>query len=163
MVAGQYLGFLAILGVSFAGAVVGSTLLPESALPYFGLIPIALGVRAGWKVWRDRHSRSDDDHDPPPTRQGPGIWRVAVVTFANGSDNIGVYAPLLAVASVGAMFVYTTVFLIGVAVWCAAGKYFASHRLVAKALARWGHIVLPVALITIGLAILIGGGVFGAA
>ncbi|MFI1917999.1 cadmium resistance transporter [Nocardia sp. NPDC020380] len=85
------------------------------------------------------------------------MWRVAGVTFANGSDNIGVYAPLLAVATAGAMFVYTAVFLVGVAVWCAAGKYFASHRLIAKALARWGHIVLPVALIAIGLAILFGG------
>jgi len=32
---------------------------------------------------------------------------------------------------------------------------------IAKALARWGHILLPVVLITIGLLILIEGGAFG--
>jgi len=53
------------------------------------------------------------------------------------------------------------VFLILVGVWCAAGRYFATRPVIAKALARWGHIVLPVVLIAIGLAILIEGGAFG--
>jgi cadmium resistance protein CadD (predicted permease) len=54
-----------------------------------------------------------------------------------------------------------TVFLALVAVWCAAGNWFARRPLVARALSRWGHIVLPVVLIGIGLAILIGGHAFG--
>jgi cadmium resistance protein CadD (predicted permease) len=32
---------------------------------------------------------------------------------------------------------------------------------IAKALSRWGHILLPLVLITIGLLILIHGGAFG--
>jgi cadmium resistance protein CadD (predicted permease) len=32
---------------------------------------------------------------------------------------------------------------------------------VARALARWGHIVLPVVLVGLGVAILIEGGAFG--
>ncbi|WP_435889259.1 hypothetical protein [Streptosporangium canum] len=59
------------------------------------------------------------------------------------------------------MSVYVIVFLILVAVWIAAGRFFATRPLIAKALSRWGHILLPVVLIGIGLLILIEGGAFG--
>jgi len=83
------------------------------------------------------------------------------VTLANGGDNIGVYVPVFAVAGASGMTVYVVVFLIGVAVWCAAGHFFATRPLIAKALSRWGHILLPVVLIGIGARILIEGGAFG--
>ncbi|GAB3398409.1 hypothetical protein GCM10027360_94470 [Amycolatopsis echigonensis] len=86
---------------------------------------------------------------------------VAAVTFANGGDNIGVYIPVFAVAGSGGLAVYAVVFLVLVAVWCAAGRFFATRPVVARALSRWGHVVLPVVLIAIGLLILIGGGAFG--
>jgi cadmium resistance protein CadD (predicted permease) len=47
-----------------------------------------------------------------------------------------------------------------VAIWCTIGWYIASRPVVARVLARWGHIILPVVLIGIGLTILIEGGVF---
>jgi cadmium resistance protein CadD (predicted permease) len=53
------------------------------------------------------------------------------------------------------------VFLIGVAVWCGAGWFLATRPLVAKALSRWGHLILPVVLVGIGLVILIEGGAIG--
>ncbi|TCM49006.1 cadmium resistance transporter [Kribbella sp. VKM Ac-2568] len=83
------------------------------------------------------------------------------MTFANGGDNIGVYVPVFAVAGVDGMAVYVVVFLIGVAVWCAAGRYFATRPVIARALSRWGYIVLPAVLIGIGLLILIEGHAFG--
>jgi len=46
-------------------------------------------------------------------------------------------------------------------VWCAAGWLLATRPLIARALSRWGHLVLPVVLIAIGLVILIEGGAFG--
>jgi cadmium resistance protein CadD (predicted permease) len=48
-----------------------------------------------------------------------------------------------------------------VAVWVAAGRFFATRPPIARALSRWGHILLPVVLIGIGLLILIEGGAFG--
>ena len=155
VVLGQYAGFLAILAVSVLGAL-GAGLLPEAAIPYLGLLPLLLGIRAGWRLWRERHEPEDDE----PVA-GPGVWQVAAVTFANGGDNIGVYVPVFAVAGVGGMTVYAMVFLVGVAVWCAAGWFLATRPLVARGLARWGHVVLPVVLVAIGLVILIEGGAFG--
>jgi len=160
IVLGQYAGFLAILVASVLGAL-GAGLLPEAVIPYLGLLPLLLGIRAGWRVWRERHDPDGDRPGEPAGPAGPGIWQVAAVTFANGGDNIGVYVPVFAVAGAGGMAVYATVFLIGVAVWCAAGWLLATRPLIARALSRWGHLVLPVVLIAIGLVILIEGGAVG--
>ena len=161
IVVGQYLGFLAILLASVLGAM-GAALLPESVIPYLGLLPLILGLRAAWLVWRRRHDvGSDEGPVGPSPSDGPGIWQVSAVTLANGGDNIGVYVPVLAVAGAGGTAVYLVVFLIGVAVWCAAGKFFATRPPIARALARWGHILMPVVLMAIGALILIEGGAFG--
>ena len=83
------------------------------------------------------------------------------MTFANGGDNIGVYVPVFATAGPADMAVYVAVFLVCVGVWCGAGLFFATRPTIAKALARWGHILMPLVLIGIGVLILIEGGAFG--
>ncbi|BBY67112.1 cadmium resistance transporter [Mycolicibacterium helvum] len=157
VVAGQYLGFCAILVVSVVGAL-GVSLLPRNVIPYLGLLPLFLGIRAGWQAWQ---ARGADGADGEPPRRGPRVLEVATVTFANGGDNVGAYVPVFAVAGVGSMAGYIGTFLVGVAIWCAAGQYFASRPPVARLLSRWGHVILPVVLVAIGLAILIEGGAFG--
>ncbi|MFF4256965.1 cadmium resistance transporter [Streptomyces sp. NPDC001663] len=157
IVVGQYLGFAAILAVA-AAAAFGATFLPESAIPYLGLLPLALGLKTAWQAWQHR---ADEDDDQQATDGGPKALEVAAVTFANGGDNIGVYVPVFATAGVGGMSVYAIVFLVLVAVWCFAGRFFATRPVIAKALSRWGHILLPLVLIALGLLILIEGGAFG--
>ncbi|MFJ9735846.1 cadmium resistance transporter [Streptomyces sp. NPDC101171] len=157
IVLGQYLGFAAILAVAVAAAF-GATFLPESAIPYLGLLPLALGLKAAWQTWKHR---GDEEDEQEAKKGGPKALEVAAVTFANGGDNIGVYVPVLATAGAGGMSVYAVVFLILVAVWCCAGRCFATRPLVAKALSRWGHVLLPAVLIAIGLLILIEGDAFG--
>ncbi|MCP2244445.1 cadmium resistance transporter [Lentzea aerocolonigenes] len=147
VVLGQYLGFARILAVAVVGAL-GASLLPEQFRPWLGLIPLALGLKAAWSLWRN----SDDDDEPDAA---PGVLAVAGVTLANGGDNIGVYVPVFTVAD--SLWVYVAVFLILVGVWCLAGWFLASRRPVAQALARWGHIALPVVLIAIGLLVLFSG------
>ncbi|MFD4940579.1 cadmium resistance transporter [Streptomyces virginiae] len=160
IVQGQYLGFAAILAVAVAAAF-GATFLPESAIPYLGLLPLALGLKAAWQGWKNHRDGAVDEEAEQSKEGGPGPLEVAAVTFANGGDNIGVYVPVFATAGVGGMTVYAAVFLPLVAVWCFAGRFFATRPVVAKALARWGHILLPLVLIAIGLLILIEGGAFG--
>jgi cadmium resistance protein CadD (predicted permease) len=147
--AGQYLGFAGILAVAVAAAF-GATFLPPAVLPYLGLLPLALGIKAAVQAW---HSRGDDGEDDAP-RPGAGILDVAAVTFANGGDNIGVYVPVFATAGAAVMGVYVAVFLLLVGVWVAAGRFFATRPLIARTLSRRGHVVLPVVLIALGLLIL---------
>jgi len=154
---GQYLGFTAILAVAVAAAF-GATFLPDAAVPYLGLLPLGLGIKAAVQAWRHRH---DTDEARSAAAGGPKALAVAAVTFANGGDNIGVYVPVFATAGIGGMTVHVVVFLVLVAVWVAAGRYFATRPAIAKALSRWGHVLLPVVLLGIGLLILVEGGAFG--
>lgn len=68
-----------------------------------------------------------------------------------------VYVPVFATAGTGGMWVYVAVFLVLVAVWCAAGRFLATRPVIARALGRRGHVLLPVVLVGFGLAILAEG------
>lgn len=160
IVLGQYRGFAAILAVAVAAAF-GATFLPEAAIPYLGLLPVALGLKAAWQAWKDHREGGGDEEEQQAKEGGPSSLGVAAVTFANGGGNIGVYVPVFATAGIGGMSVYAVVFLVLVAVWCFAGRYFATRPVIAKALARWGHVLLPLVLIVIGLLLLFEGGAFG--
>ncbi|GLZ37359.1 cadmium resistance transporter [Actinokineospora sp. NBRC 105648] len=149
VIAGQYLGFTAILAASALGTL-GAGLLPDSAIRYLGLLPLALGLRAGWRTWRDRAGAGEESEVPT----APSMLAVAGVTFANGGDNIGVYVPVFANTGTGGMVTFTVVSLVLVALWCLTGRYLATRPLIARALAKWGHIALPLVLITIGTLIL---------
>lgn len=156
IVTGQYLGFALIVTVSVLAAF-GVSFLPHEAIAYLGLVPIALGVRAGVYAWRSRRSAADEPSSLPPARVG----EIGGVTFSNGGDNIGVYVPVFATVGIGGTGIYVVVFLVLVAVWCVIGRFLATRPIIARALARWGHILLPVVLVAIGSVILIEGGAFG--
>ena len=158
IVLGQYLGFGVILAAAVAGALTAA-LLPRQALPYLGLVPLALGLRLAWTTWRARSG--PDDAGGPGGGARIGAGGIAAVTCANGSDNIGVYVPVFAASGPGALTVYAAVFLILVAVWCALGRWFATRPVVARALSRGGHVLLPAVLVAIGVLILVEGGAFG--
>ncbi len=146
VVAGQFLGFAAILAVSVAGAL-GAGLLPGGFVRWLGVLPILLGLRAAWQAWR-----TEDDE----TASAAGVLGIALVCFANGGDNVGVYVPAFAASGAAGPAGYVVVFLVGLAVWCVAGRFLATRPAVARVLARWGHVVLPVVLVALGVSILAG-------
>jgi cadmium resistance protein CadD (predicted permease) len=159
IVLGEYLGFSAILAISVIGAL-GAAQLPQAAIPYSGLVPLLLGLRAAWLAWR-QHGRDIGDATDLGKASGLRVIQVALISFANGGNNVGVYVPVFAVAGMSATIGYAVVLLLGVAVWCAIGWCFVSRPAMARAMSRWGHLLLPVVLIGIGLGILIRGGVLG--
>ena len=160
IVTGQYLGFIAILAITVAAAY-GATFLPESAIAYLGLLPLALGLWAAWQAWK-HHRQGDGGEQQTGNKQDDlKALQVAAVTFANGSDNIGVYLPVFAKAGAAGITVYAAVFLVLVGVWCAGGRFFATRSAIASVIGRWGHILHPLVLIALGLFILIQGGAFG--
>ena len=160
VVVGQYLGLGIILGVSVLGAA-GAGLLPGKVIAYLGLLPLFLGLAAAWSLWRGRHTREQEPEGGVRDAQAPTVWRVTALTVANSGDNVGVYIPLLAAAGAAGTAVYVVVFLVGTALWCAAGRYFATRPRIAEALARWGHLAMPVVLIATGVGILLEAGAFG--
>lgn len=129
-------------------------------IPYLGLLPLALGLKAAWQGWRHRNE-ADGEREAGEEDGGPKVVEVAAVPLADGGDNVGAYVPVFATAGAGGMSVYAVVFLILVGVWCFAGRFFATRPLVAGALSRWGHVLLPSVLISLGLLIPVEGGAFG--
>ena len=159
ILAGQYLGFLGILGAAVAAAFGAQVLLPEAILPYFGLIPLGLGLWAAWQAWRNRGQ--DDDDEAQLEGKRVSVWTVAAVTLANGGDNIGVYVPVFVSVSWSAVLAYCIVFLLLVAALVFLAKWISSRKPIAEALERWEHILFPAVLIGLGIVILVSGGAFG--
>ncbi|MFT4470835.1 cadmium resistance transporter [Arthrobacter sulfonylureivorans] len=154
---GQYLGFGGIIVASVLVALGAGTFLPPEVIPYFGLIPLALGLYAAWKAWRG----GEEDDEEKVAGKEVSIGTVAAVTFANGGDNIGVYVPVFVNVGPAAVAAYTVIFLLLVAVLVAAAKYVATRRPIASVLERWEHILFPIVLIGLGVVILVEGGAFG--
>ena len=157
IIAGQYLGFGAILATAVIVALGTRSFLPESFIPYFGLIPLALGLRAAWQSWRGK----DDDDDEQVTGKPISVMTVAAVTFANGGDNIGVYVPIFVTVGAVGIIAYSGVFLLLVAGLVLVARYVATRKPIAAILERWEHVLFPLVLIGLGIFILVEGGAFG--
>lgn len=158
ILAGQYLGFAGILVAAILVTTGAGAFLPPAAIPYFGLIPLGLGLWAAWEAWR---GDGDDDDEAKVAGKKVGVGAVAGVTFANGGDNIGVYTPVFLSVEPLAVVAYCVIFLALVAVLVALAKFVATRPLIAEVLERFEHILFPIVLIGLGIVILVSGGAFG--
>ncbi|MFG3699021.1 cadmium resistance transporter [Micromonospora sp. NPDC047620] len=142
IVAGQYLGIGAL---ALASAVVAAGLLvvPDPWTGLLGLLPIALGV----------HALLDREADEAPAVVGSTLG-VAGVTIANGADNIAVYVPVFRALGPADSAVFLLVFVVLVALWCAAGAWLGGHPRVTGVVERAGHWLVPAVFIAIGVVIL---------
>jgi cadmium resistance transport/sequestration family protein len=166
IVAGQYLGFAALMGLSLFGFV-GTLIIPQTWMGLLGIVPIAIGL---YKLLKSSHrpiSFTPSLHIEGKITPEPGwaqmngllsmrTYSVAAVTLANGSDNISVYVPLFAGHKVGQVAVIVAVFLLLVAAWCYAGYRLARTPAVSALLAQYGDRLLPFVFIGLGIYILVG-------
>ena len=158
ILAGQYLGFAGILGAAVLVTTGAGAFLPSTAIPYFGLIPLGLGLWAAWEAWR---GDGDDDDEAKVAGKKVGVGTVAGATFANGGDNIGVYTPVFLSVEPLAVVAYCVIFLALVAVLVALARFVATRPPIAEVLERFEHILFPIVLIGLGIVILVSGGAFG--
>ena len=149
IVAGQYIGFGAIVGVALASAA-GLRVIPDRWVGLLGLVPIAYGIWGLVRLWR-----SDENSRPALASTITGI---AAVTFANGADNIAVFTPLFRSLHPADAVVTAVAFLALVGVWCALGALLGTHRAVVATLGRVSHWLVPVVFIVVGVVILITAG-----
>ncbi|MGK5741732.1 cadmium resistance transporter [Micromonospora sp. URMC 103] len=147
IVAGQYLG-IGVLAVASAVVAAGLLVVPEPWTGLLGLLPIALGVRA--------LLRRDDDEAPAVVT---GALGVAGVTIANGADNVAVYVPVFRALGPADSAVFLLVFVVLIALWCAAGAWLGGHPRVVRLVERAGHWLVPAIFVAIGAVILATSGV----
>jgi cadmium resistance protein CadD (predicted permease) len=147
VIGGQYLGFAALVALSLAGAAVLHAV-PDRWVGLFGLIPLALGV-LGLVRLRTRPAEA-----APPVR-GDAVGTIALVTIANGADNISVYVLLFRQLDAAGTAVALAMFAACVAVWCAAALAAAHYARLVPAVARAARWLTPCLFIAIGLIVLL--------
>jgi cadmium resistance protein CadD (predicted permease) len=147
-VAGQYLGFAAIILLSFAGLWAVGLTVPKAWIRLLGIPPLGIGIRHLLQI---RNQRSTQATEADGTL---GVLSIAAITLANGADNVGVYVPFF-LASRSHVWSVLTVYGLLALVWCAIGKHLGTHALVLSSVDRWGHWVLPFVLIGLGSYILL--------
>jgi cadmium resistance protein CadD (predicted permease) len=151
IVAGQYLGYGILVAGSIAIAL-GLAAVPQRWVGLVGFVPLLLGI---WGLFGA--FRHGPEHQPILVRR---LWAIAALSIANGSDDLGVYAPLLRTNSVGDDVLIVLVLLVSVAVWCAIAWWLGTRRRVIKALKHFGHWLVPLVFIAIGAVVIINSGLF---
>lgn len=155
---GQYLGFSVLLLVSSL-AFFAQFVIPASWLSFLGLFPIAIGIRSLIQLKNSR-DHGDDFKDLIPNKKGKTsnrTFKVALVTVANGGDNLGVYMPLFATMNSISLIVTVVIFLVLVGVWCILGYKLVNNRIIGGEIKKYGHYILPFVMIFIGIMIIFKG------
>lgn len=152
IVAGQFAGLTVLFLVSAAGSLL-SLVIPGPYLGLLGIFPILVGI---WKLSGLRH-----DGSVPENSSSGSFAGVALVTIANGGDNIGVYMPAFAVHSGGQIGVVAMVFVAMTALWCMLAHWLVNHPGFGAPLRRYGSILAPLVLIGLGLSIVYNAGSIG--
>lgn len=114
VIAGQYLGFIALVAISVVAAA-GLTIVPDEWVGFLGLIPLGIGLYGLIRTLR-RRGKDDDDNDDESAIRAGGLLGVAGITIANGADNISLYTPVFRTSPIADTVVTIVVFLILVAV-----------------------------------------------
>jgi cadmium resistance protein CadD (predicted permease) len=138
------LALSALAGVAFA-------MVPGRLLGLLGLVPIALGVRAGVLLVR----RRPDDRSMPAAA---GLVTSFLVTLAIGADNVAVYLPVLATGTVAAAIACLAIWLALDLVLVALAAWLGRHPATERVVGRIGPVALPVLYVIIGVVVLLRAG-----
>ena len=154
IVIGQFAG-IGVLTAASAIAALLSLAVPEGWTGLLGLAPLALGLHSLHSLWSGA-AENTEETAPPANSQGSSHsqWvAVALVTIANGGDNLGVYIPLFS-RQLTWIPLFAIVFTIMTGAWCMAGYWLVNHPRLGTQVRRYGHVALPFVLIGLGLYIL---------
>jgi cadmium resistance protein CadD (predicted permease) len=144
IVAGQYLGFGAIIAVTLI-TIVFALSFPHKWVRALGLLPIGVGIKQ-----LIRASKGDKVQQ---MSRDLGMSRIALLIFSGGADNIGVYLPLFLVSR-GYLSAILAVYAFLIMVWCFFAKWLGKHPGVLRQLDRRGHWIMPAVLLALGVYIL---------
>jgi cadmium resistance protein CadD (predicted permease) len=160
VVFGQYAGIAALFGVSLVASLL-SLVIPRPYLGLLGIAAIVIGAKKLVDLYRERDKRGATlDRHPHANANGPSVT-VALVTIANGGDNIGIYAPSFAIRSRDEIAVIALVFVVMTAIWCFAAHSMVNHPKLGAPIRRYGHRAAPIVLVGLGILILHQAGSFG--
>ena len=157
IVVGQYLGFGTLVLICALASLVALAI-PQGWVALAGFLPLLLGIKKLWalrkkKVGEHRNGQKEKKHDKRAARSH--VLTVAGVCIANGADDFGIYVPLFA-SDLGAIPTYALTFAVMVSIWCGLGYLLVNNKVLGDKIRRYGHLILPIVLIALGVYILSG-------
>jgi cadmium resistance protein CadD (predicted permease) len=153
VVVGQLVGIGVLVAASVAASLV-ALVIPHAWIGLLGMVPVAIGGKQLFDLWRGRE-RSEEELERHSSRGTHSqSFAVAAVTIANGGDNIAVYTPLFAMRTGIDTIVVVAVFAAMTIAWCAFAHWMVHHRTIGAPIRRYGHRILPLVLIGLGVWIL---------
>ncbi len=149
IVLGQYLGFGALVGVSLSGYAF-HLLIPRPWIGLLGVVPVLMGVRE-WRRHKEREMGRTETAVGKAASWSSSVFAVAVVTMANGADNLGVYTPLFAASDRGQLQFTVGLFGVLLALWCVLSYWLSTRPVLAWTLQQRGSRLVPWLFIGLGL------------
>jgi cadmium resistance protein CadD (predicted permease) len=160
IVIGQYAGITTLFAVSVVASLL-SLVIPRPYLGPLGVAAILTGAKKLLDLYHERDKTEETLERHSNARANGRTATVALVTIANGSDNIGVYAPAFVIRSLYEIAVIALVFIVMTALWCFAAHSMVNHPKLGAPIRRYGRRVAPFVLIGLGIQILYQAGSFG--
>jgi cadmium resistance protein CadD (predicted permease) len=150
---GQFIGIGVLVVISILGSLI-ALVVPVYVIGLLGLVPIAIGIK-NLIEGRDNNKTSSTQTVPKENKSYLAFLTVAAITISNGGDNIGVYVPLFSkYNTVDQITMLTSVFIAMTAIWCITSYYLVNHPSLASRIRNIGTIIMPFALIGLGVYIL---------
>jgi cadmium resistance protein CadD (predicted permease) len=164
VVIGQFIGMSMLVLVSVLAAYFMVSI-PLAWIGTLGLFPLCLGIlrlAKGYRVpiaesvlCRKKGEFFGNQQLRVPWMKSE--WALAaLLTVANGGDNLSVYIPLFAVQHTF-IPLYVTVFGVMTGIWCFFGYFLTNQRLFRDKLKRHAPRIVPWVLILLGLKVLLQG------
>jgi cadmium resistance protein CadD (predicted permease) len=144
IVAGQYAGFAAIVGISLI-VVWGALAVPHRWIRLLGVLPLAIGIKRLLQARRTAADRS--------LASTESVASIALVTLSNGADNISVYVPFFVIGRSN-LWLILIEYAALVALWCFVGRWLGSHSLILRSVDQWGHWAVPLVFVGLGIYVL---------
>jgi cadmium resistance protein CadD (predicted permease) len=154
VVAGQYLGVGGLIVLCFVIATIGASFIPPEWTRLLGIVPIIVGLKSMFGE-KDKTPDKVDEVPLPLFKVSAGTFEVASVAFADCSDNLAIFIPLLIRYDLIFKLVIVAVFLTLIGAWCAIAYQLTHHKRVGQHITYYGERIAPVILIGLGCFILL--------
>jgi cadmium resistance protein CadD (predicted permease) len=171
VVLGQYLGLSLLLIISYLASLF-KLIIPQEYIALFGIIPLIIGFKYLWnlkgdihksksvlKTFRSKYYEEVNYNQEFVSNDLKKIFKISALTFFNGGDNLGVYIPLFMSMDIFQIGITSLIFLLLMGIWCILGYLLINNKIFGNKIVIYGHLILPLVLIFIGLGIILKNGI----